>query len=90
MSYGAAAQQVRVKLKADPLGGIVACDWLEGKYLVWPRWSGGKPSETAAVAAFVAKPEGQKLLKGLAFQVGVPGYQAPMTPSQMGLKSGSP
>lgn len=87
LSYGAAAQQVRVKFKDDPLGGIMACDWLEGRYLVWPRWSSGKPSEAAAVAAFVAKPEGQALLKELAFQVSAPGYQAPMTPSQMGLKS---
>ena len=63
--------------------GLVACDWLEAKYLIAPRWSGGKPAETAAVAAFVAKPEGQRLLKELSFQVGTPGYEAPATPSQM-------
>ena len=62
----------------------MACDWLEAKYLVAPRWSGGKPAETATAAAFVAKPEGRKLLKQLAFQVESPGYQAPLAPSQMG------
>ncbi len=70
--------------------GLVACDWLEVKYLISPRWSGDKPAETAAVAAFVAKPEGRKLLKELSFQVKAPGYQAPATPSQMGISHASP
>jgi len=105
LTFSAAAQQERLDLKNHPRkgtfecsewleddygAGLVACDWLEAKYLVCSRWSNGKPAETAAVAAFVAKPEGQKLLKELAFQVGVPGYQAPMTPAEMGLKGGSP
>ena len=94
MTFSAAAQRERLELKDHPNqgafecsqwleedygAGLVACDWLEAKYLVCPRWSGGKPAETAAVAAFVAKPEGQKLLKRLAFEVDVPGYQAPLT-----------
>jgi hypothetical protein len=105
LAFSPAAQRERLELKAHPRkgtfeccewleddygAGLVACDWLEAKYLVCPRWSTGKPAETAAAAAFVAKPEGQKLLTELAFQVGDPGYRAPMTPAEMGLTGGAP
>ena len=70
-------------LEDDYGAGLVACDWLEAKYLIAPRWSGGALRHRRR-AAFVAKPEGRKLLNDLAFQVADPGYQAPLTPSQMG------
>jgi hypothetical protein len=104
VTFSPATQQERLELKNHPNRGVfecslwleenygaalVACDWLEAKYLVCPRWLGGKPAEMAAMAAFVAKPEGQKLLKQLAFKVEVPGYQAPLKPSQMGFKGGA-
>jgi len=87
LAFGASAQQERIKNKTHSWqGAVVACDWLELKYLVCPRWSGGEPAEKAAIAAFVAKPGNQALIKSLAFRVAAPDYQPPATPAEMGLK----
>jgi hypothetical protein len=84
MVFGAPAQQERLKNKGHSWqGGPVACDWLELKYLVYPRWKGGEPAEKEIVAKFLAKPENRALVEGLAFEVKAPGYQAPAAPAQM-------
>ena len=84
MAYGAPAQAERLKNKDHSWqGGPVACDWLEFKYLICPRWRSGKPAETETVAPFLAKPDNRKLVESLAFEVKAPGYQAPTTPAEM-------
>jgi len=84
MALGAAARQERLDNKTHPWqGGVVACTWLEMKYLVCPLWSDGTPSETATTGKFLSQPKNQSLLTELAFQVGVPGYQPPESPAEM-------
>jgi hypothetical protein len=81
MAFGAQAQQERLKHKDHGWhGGVIAGDWLEFKYLIFPRWKTGEPAEQAVVAPFRAKPENRALLEALAFEVQPPGYQAPMQP----------
>ena len=84
MAFGAAAQEERLDGKNHPWqGGVVACTWLEMKYLVYPKWSDGTPSETVTTRKFLSQPKNQSLLKELAFQVGVPGYHPPESPARM-------
>jgi len=84
MALGALAQRERLKHKDHSWqGSVVAAEYLEMKYLAYPRWASGRPSETATVAPFLAKPANQALLEELAFEVKAPGYRAPQTPAQM-------
>ncbi|MFQ5809647.1 MAG: hypothetical protein ACE5JM_08510, partial [Armatimonadota bacterium] len=84
MGYGPPAQQARLAGKDHPWqGGPVACDWLEFKYLVYPRWKDGHPSEAETVAPFLAKAENRALVERLAFEVKASGYSAPKTPGEM-------
>ena len=84
MAFGAAAQEERLDKKNHPWqGGVVACTWLEMKYLVYPPWSDGSPAERATARKFLSQPEKQSLVKELTFQVSVPGYQPPQSPAQI-------
>jgi len=84
LAFTGAAQQERLKGKDHPWqGGPEAGDWLEAKYLTYPKWKGGAPAETAVVAPFLSKPANQALVRSLAFEVKVPGYKAPATPAEM-------
>ena len=84
LAFGTAAQQDRLQRKDHSWqGGVTACGWLEMKHVVCPKWSAGTPAETAAVENFLANASNQALLKKLSFEVDAPGYEAPMTPSQM-------
>lgn len=84
MAFGEPAQRDRLEGKDHSWqGGPVACDWLEFKYLIYPRWKAGAPAETAEVAKFLAKDENRAFVDRLAYEVRAPGYQAPMTPAQM-------
>ncbi len=65
-------------------GGIVAMEWLEARYVLYPRWRGGEPAETQLVAGFLDKPENRALVDSLAFSVtGENSYVAPKTPAEM-------
>jgi len=84
MAYGPPAQQARLEGKDHSWqGGPVASDWLEFRYLTYPRWRDGEPAEAAVVAPLLAKPENRKLVESLAFELTSPGYKAPTTPAEM-------
>ncbi|MBC8230391.1 hypothetical protein H8E77_12665 [bacterium] len=51
LAYGTQAQRERLKHKEHVWrGGVIAGDWLEFKYLIYPRWKGGAPAEKAVVS----------------------------------------
>jgi hypothetical protein len=84
MAYGERAQQARLRGKDHSWhGGPVAGDWLEFKYVTYPRWEIGDPAEKALVAQFLARKESRALVERLTFHVKPPGYQAPTTPAKM-------
>jgi len=84
MAFGKPAQQARLKGRTHSWqGSVVACGWLKSKLLTCPKWRGGKPSETAVVAPFLAKPANRALVQRLAFQVEAPGYQPPLRPADL-------
>ncbi len=84
MALGAPARRERLKHKDHSWqGSVVAAEYLEMKYLTYPRWRDGSPAEKATAAPFLAKPANQALLKELALEVKAPGYRAPQTPAQM-------
>jgi len=84
MAFGEPAQQARLKGRTHSWqGSVVACGWLKGKYVIYPRWKGGRPAQTALVAPFLAKPANRALLQRLAFEVQAPGYKPPLTPREM-------
>lgn len=84
MAYGPPAQAGHLAGKDHSWqGGPVAMEYLESKYLLYPKWQAGEPSEADLVAPFLAKPENRKLVEDLAFRVEGTGYQAPMSPAQM-------
>ncbi|MFP3903761.1 MAG: hypothetical protein ACLFWB_05905 [Armatimonadota bacterium] len=65
-------------------GGTVASEYLESKYLLYPKWSDGQPSETDVVADFLADPENAAFVEHLDFTVTPEtSYTAPATPAQM-------
>jgi hypothetical protein len=84
MAYGPPAQAARLAGKDHSWqGGPVASDWLEFKYLRYPGWESGQPSEAETVAPFLAKAESKALVARLSFEVKAPSYEAPMTPAEM-------
>jgi len=88
VAFTGPAQQERVKRRGHSWqGAVVAAGYLETKYLALPRWRGGKPAETDAVAAFMKRAANRRLLEALAFEVEAPGYRAPRTPAEAGWKT---
>jgi len=84
MAYGAPGQRTRLENKDHPWqGGVVACGWLEFKYLTFPRWRSGEPAEVDVIAPFLAEPDGGRLVLELGFDVVEPSYHAPATPAEM-------
>lgn len=82
MAYGAPSQKRRLRgMDHGWRGGVVAGDWLEFKYLVYPRWKSGMPADKDVPASFLSQDKNRNLVNRLAFQVRAPGYQAPMTPA---------
>jgi hypothetical protein len=82
MAYGAPAQKRRLRgMDHGWEGGVVAGDWLEFKYLVYPRWKSGMPADKDVIAPFLSQDKNKNLVNKLAFQVEAPGYQAPMAPA---------
>jgi hypothetical protein len=80
MAYGEPAQRRRLEVKDHSWqGGPVASGYLEFKYLVYPRWKSGEPSEDTAAQFLSSKSQNSLKL----IQVEEPGYQAPMSPAQM-------
>ena len=75
MAYGLPTQQERLARKEHGWqGGVVASDWLEFKYLIYPRWKSGVPTEKGVISPFLAKEEHHSLLKRLTFEVNARGY----------------
>ncbi len=84
MAYGPPAQEARLAGKDHSWqGGPVAMEYLEFKYVMYPKWKDGEPSQADLIAPFLAKPENRRLVEDLAFSVQGSGYQAPMSPAQM-------
>ena len=62
-------------------GGPVLNYWLREKLIDYPAAEGGKQTLIDLGRQFLAKPDNREFLKPLTFEVTLPGYQAPMAPS---------
>ncbi|MBC8096517.1 MAG: hypothetical protein H7Y43_11965 [Akkermansiaceae bacterium] len=82
--YTGKRQDERVQKSADAWqGGVLAGQWLRGKYLELPAVKAREQSYLASTKDFLARPENQVFLKSLQFEVTTPGYSTPPTPAQM-------
>jgi hypothetical protein len=90
-AYRGKLQEERVAKADSPWhGGVLAADWLRGKYVDLPRAKGGQPMHEGLARAFLAKKENRELLESLKFSVESPGWLTPPVPSQMPGMSAAP
>jgi hypothetical protein len=83
--YAGKRQDERVEKSGNAWhGGVVANEYLSGKYLELPVAKAGHLLYGAAGEKFKATPEGQALLKALVFDVTEGSYKTPPTPAVMG------
>lgn len=81
LTYGQWAKVDRLAKKDKAWhGGVMARDWLLGKYVLLPRAQGGKQLYAEQGAQFLAKPENAQLVADLKLEVKAPGYLTPAVP----------
>ncbi len=84
MAYGESAQQRRLEAKDHSWqGGAAASGYFEFKYLIYPRWKSGNPSEGAAARFLSSASQNNRARVMELIEVEEPGYQAPTSPAQM-------
>ena len=82
--YTGKRQEERLAKADSPWhGGVLAAEWLRGKYVELPRAKGGRAIHGDLARASLAREENQRLLGALHYPVGTPGWLTPPTPSQV-------